>query len=310
MGPLYTPLTHVSQTYGGYSADMLETLITRTHSTIPKPTPSLYGGKVEIRRVVLSLKSGVAEEVKWALDVLTTVSAQKSDVGAGGWGVDLTKCEELVGGLCGVWETSYSWCGVPESGSGDGKVWGYEELVEMVREEREGGGVPGLVVQSPEIAYKGNDDGGAFDGEVEEDGEGVKGTICGRSKREVGREWARSAGLVFRNLSFGEGNAGVLRGSERFRKGLVRSLAWGSSASDVDGAEVGAERGENADVSILLENLKNAVIILSNISSGLIFRNGSEATSLLSVMYCFLSSPTPSKTTYTFPALETLAKFS
>ncbi|KAJ3022080.1 hypothetical protein HDV00_001615, partial [Rhizophlyctis rosea] len=295
--PLYQPRSRLLDTHGGIPLPHLHQLHSRLTS-LPKISKHIFGPKIDMYRVVMALKSGVDSEVRWAVDLCVVLSAECGR--GGGGGVDLRRCEGLVGGLCGVWEGGLRGGGFGCSGfEGGRRRVMYAEICERVMSEEEEV-MPGLVRGSEEP----EDDGG----------EGGRRRVC--------EERVRAVGTIMRNLTFGEGNGEVLVSDGRFRECFGLSV------------EFGGERGKGGpSMKMRLENLKDAVVMLSNFAAYMQFSSTLEAEWVFSVIECFLSAKSDAEaafsddrveaggegrtkeggdktTLYAFPALEALAKLS
>ncbi|KAJ3277596.1 hypothetical protein HK104_003172, partial [Borealophlyctis nickersoniae] len=121
--PIYVPATRTVESFGGLDLKLLESLL---NASIIKPVKEFYG-KVEIPRLTMSIKSRMEMEVRYALDVLTVLSADPAVT------IPLPQCPDLLDALLGLMCESLDTIITPS------KKRRFETYAELFEKEVDGG---------------------------------------------------------------------------------------------------------------------------------------------------------------------------
>ncbi|KAJ3004338.1 hypothetical protein HKX48_001272 [Thoreauomyces humboldtii] len=116
----FKPITRQVISHGGLDLD-------EPISDGYEPVKELYSGKIELHRVEMALKSDIAVEMKWALDLLVVASAKNSGIT-----IPLHSCPDIVGILCDLIST---WIQPNLNEENTTESQGYKDLASLAREE-------------------------------------------------------------------------------------------------------------------------------------------------------------------------------
>lgn len=126
----FKPKVRVLDTHGGFPAAVLGQI--GAELMYHKPTIPMFQelGVVDIHALTMMLKSGLAAEVRHALDTLATVSVESR------WSIALESCEDLIETLVDVAEFQVELLGEHSEESSEGiAVPAYEEVVRACKAE-------------------------------------------------------------------------------------------------------------------------------------------------------------------------------
>ncbi|KAI8819955.1 uncharacterized protein EV422DRAFT_532941 [Fimicolochytrium jonesii] len=115
--PVFEPQVRIVESYGGLD-------FKGAVPNVLAPTKAFYGGQVDLRRLEMSLRSGIEHEIRWALDLLLVASSKKS-----GLKIPLQDCPELLWVICHLVTSWMESCEVPDSPQG------YRSLASTIGQE-------------------------------------------------------------------------------------------------------------------------------------------------------------------------------